>query len=196
MRFLRDNAFFEKVDLNSKRCYYSVTPTPRKVIKDMLKVGEMAVYPAHGAVVVDRIETKDISGIKKTFYILKVLNSDITVMVPTDNVVAVGLRPIISRKEVRGIYEILKKREANSLNGYRSWNKRYRQYAEKLKSGNLTEVAEVLRDIHLLQDEKELSFGERRMMDTARNLLVTEISIAKDAGKEVVTRELEKLLNQ
>lgn len=164
----------------------------------MFKVGAKAVYPAHGVVKVKGIEVKEICGTKKAFYILKVIDSDATVMVPTDNAETVGLRPVITESQIPDIYRILrsKKRTNTSTNGYQSWNKRYREYAERLKSGNIFEVAAVLRDIHLLQNEKELSFGERRIMDAARALLIKEISIAKGLEEEVVAGEIERLLGQ
>jgi CarD family transcriptional regulator len=164
----------------------------------MFKVGAKAVYPAHGVVKVKGIEIKEICGTKRAFYILKVIDSDATVMVPTDNAGTVGLRPVITKSEIPSIYRILRgKRKANnSGNGHQSWNKRYREYAEKLKSGNILEVATVLRDIYLLQGEKELSFGERRIMDAARVLLIKEISIAKSLEEESVAGEIERLLSQ
>jgi CarD family transcriptional regulator len=164
----------------------------------MFKVGAKAVYPAHGVVKVKGIEIKEICGTKRAFYILKVIDSDATVMVPTDNAGIVGLRPVITKSEIPSIYRILrgKKRAINSGNGHQSWNKRYREYAEKLKSGNILEVATVLRDIYLLQGEKELSFGERRIMDAARALLIKEISIAKSLEEESVAGEIERLLSQ
>lgn len=171
-------------------------PTPRK--GRMFKTGDIVVHPAHGVVIVEGIEVKEICCTKKTFYILKVIDSDVTVMVPTDNTHAVGLRRVIAKAEIPKIYEILrnKKKMNNSTNGHKSWNKRYREYGEKLKSGNIFEVAEVLKDIYLLQSEKELSFGERRMMDAARMLLIKEISISKNSEEESIAGEVEKLLDQ
>lgn len=164
----------------------------------MFNVGAKAVYPAHGVVKIKAIEVREICGTKKTFYILKVIDSDATVMVPTDNAELVGLRPVITKTEVPSIYRILrsKKRTNQSTNGHQSWNKRYREYADKLKSGNIFEVATVLKDIYLLQNEKELSFGERRIMDAARALLIKEISIAKNSEEESVAGEIENLLTQ
>ncbi len=164
----------------------------------MFKAGNKAVYPAHGVVEIQGIEAKEICGTKKDFYILKVMDSDVIVMVPTDNAESVGLRPVIRKVEVKKIYSILKSKKHNAtlLNGNQSWNKRYREYAEKLKSGNIFDVAEVLKQIHLLQEEKELSFGEKRVHDMARNLLVKEISIAKGAAEDQVASEIEKLLEQ
>ena len=162
----------------------------------MFKVGNKAVYPAHGVVQVKAVEAKEICGTKKDFYILQVVDSDVTVMVPTDNAQTVGLRPVITKRQITKIYDILKTKIKNSnhQNGSQSWNKRYREYSDKLKSGDIFEVAVVLRDINHLQKDKDLSFGEKRIMDSARTLLIKEISIAKNLKEDSVTKEIEKLL--
>jgi len=162
----------------------------------MFKVGTKAVYPAHGVVLVKSVESKEICGTIRNFYILQVVDSDVTVMVPTDNAEIVGLRPVITRRQITKIYDILKTkiRNSNHQNGSQSWNKRYREYSDKLKSGDIFEVAVVLRDINHLQRDKDLSFGEKRIMDSARTLLIKEISIAKNLGEDSVTKEIEKLL--
>ena len=162
------------------------------------KVGQTGVYPAYGVVEVQGIEEKEICGNNRSFYILKVVESDVTLMVPTENASIVGLRPVVPKKEVPRILKILGKRNKNnhaSGNGGLSWNKRYREYADKLKSGDIFEVAEVLKDIHHLRKDKELSFGEKRIMDNAFSLLVKEISIATKKKEEAITNEIEKLLN-
>jgi len=163
----------------------------------MFKVGKQAVYPAHGVVKVQAIESKEICGTKKDFYILQVIDSDVTVMVPTDNAEAVGLRAVITKKDINRIYNILKNKDKNAghQNGRQSWNKRYREYSDKLKSGDIFEVANVLKDINMLQKGKDLSFGEKRIMDSARTLLTKEISIAKNLGEDSITKEIDKLLN-
>lgn len=163
----------------------------------MFKVGKKAVYPAHGVVQVRAVESKEICGTTKDFYILQVVDSDVTVMVPTDNAKSVGLRPVVTKKQISRIYNILKEKdkESGQQNGNQSWNKRYREYSDKLKSGDIYEVANVLRDINLLQKDKDLSFGEKRIMDSARTLLVKEISIAKNLKEDSVTKEIEKLLD-
>lgn len=162
----------------------------------MFKVGNKAVYPAHGVVQVKAVESKEICGTKKDFYILQVVDSDVTVMVPTDNAETVGLRPVITKRQITKIYNILKNKDkdANQQNGNQSWNKRYREYSDKLKSGDIFEVANVLRDINQLQKGKDLSFGEKRIMDSARTLLIKEISIAKNRKEDTVSNEIEKLL--
>lgn len=161
------------------------------------KVGQTGVYPAYGVVKVQGIEEKKICGTTASFYILKVVENDVTVMVPINNITSVGLRRIVAKKEVPKILKILRKRNKNnhsSTNGNLSWNKRYREYADKIKSGDIFEVAEVLKDIHHLRKGKELSFGEKRIMDDAFSLLVKEISISTKKKEESVSSEIEKLL--
>ena len=163
-----------------------------------LKVGQTGVYPPHGVVEVQGIEEKEICNSNMLFYILKVIENDITLMVPIKNASIVGLRPVVSEKEVPRILKILTERNKNNLfsdNGNLSWNKRHRQYADKLKGGDIFEVAEVLKEIHHIRKDKQLSFGEKRMMDNAFSLLVKEISIATKKNEEAITNEIEKLLN-
>ena len=161
----------------------------------MLKVGETGVYPAHGVVEVVGIETKKICGTEKKFYILKVIDNEVTVMVPIDNAVTVGLRPIVPKRKIPNIYTILGNKEKDNINSDGlSWNKRYRVYADKLRSGDIFEVASVLREIKLLQNGKELSFGEKRIMDSALSLLIREISISKNQQEHKVESEIRKIL--
>ena len=142
----------------------------------IFKVGENAVYPGHGVGRVTAIETKEIFGKQHVFYTVQILESGMKIMIPRDNVESVGLRPIISRDEAAKVIEIL--REKNVKIDNQTWNRRYREYMEKIKTGSVYEIAEVLRDLFLLKVDKELSFGERKMLDTARSLLLKELSLA------------------
>lgn len=139
-------------------------------------VGDNAVYPGHGVGEVTAIETKEIMGSKQTFYSIRILESGMKIMVPKSNVTNVGLRPIISKDEAGKVIEILKQKNVKIDN--QTWNRRYREYMEKIKTGSVYEIAEVLRDLFLLRVDKELSFGERKMLDTARSLLFKELSLA------------------
>jgi len=161
--------------------------------KVMFKIGDLAVYPAHGVGVIERIESKKISGFTQDFYVMRILENDMIIMIPTQNVDSVGLREIIGQKEVPKLYSILKKRKIAADN--QTWNRRYREYMEKIKTGSVYEVAEVYRDLLTLKLEKELSFGERKMLDTARALLVKEISLAKKVKEEQIERDLEKIFS-
>ncbi len=155
------------------------------------RIGDKAVYPAHGVAEVTGIESKEIGGTKHTFYILRILENGMRIMVPTKNVAAVGLRQVASKSEVKEVYDILKERDV-TLDG-QTWNRRYREYMEKIKTGSVFEIAEVLRDLSLLKHDKDLSFGERKMLDTARSLLVKELAVAKSAKEEKIQAELEKI---
>jgi CarD family transcriptional regulator len=159
----------------------------------MFKIGDLAVYPAHGVGVIERVETKQISGCSQDFYIMRILENDMIIMIPTKNVESVGLREIIGQKEVPRLYSILKKRKITIDN--QTWNRRYREYMEKIKTGSVFEVAEVYRDLLTLKVEKELSFGERKMLDTARNLLVKEISLAKNVKEEQIEKDLDRIFS-
>src|SRR5882724_3480810 len=121
----------------------------------MFKVGDNAIYPAHGVATIKRIEEREVGGKKKKFYVLQVLDNQMTIMVPTDNVESVGLRQIISDDEVKRVYKILK--DKNVKIDQTTWNRRYREYMEKIKTGSVYEIAEVLRNLFLLRHSKDLS---------------------------------------
>ena len=159
----------------------------------MFKIGDMAVYPTHGVGIIESIESKEISGDKQTFYVLRVLGNGMTIMIPTDNADSVGLRQIISQKQVSKVYKILKKKDIEI--DAQTWNRRYREYVEKIKTGSIFEVAGVLRDLFLLRLGKDLSFGERRMLDTARNLLIKELSIVKKSTEEGIEKEIKRIFD-
>jgi CarD family transcriptional regulator len=158
----------------------------------MFKVGDLAVYPAHGVGTVEGIEIKEISGSSMSFYVLRIIDTDITIMVPTDNIVKVGLRQLILKKDIQKIYLILKKKDVKIDN--QTWNRRYREYMEKIKTGSCFEVAGVLRDLALLKKQKELSFGERKVLDTARTLLVKELSYSSKKSEEEIEKEIDAIL--
>lgn len=140
------------------------------------KVGENAVYPGHGVGRILSIEIKEILGSKQTFYSVQIIETGMKIMIPRDNVKSVGLRPIISKEEASKVVGILKERDVKIDN--QTWNRRYREYMEKIKTGSVYEIAEVLRDLFVLKIDKELSFGERKMLDTARTLLLKELTLA------------------
>jgi CarD family transcriptional regulator len=154
----------------------------------MFKVGEKVVYPAHGVGEIEAIRTHVISGTEKKFYMLRILETDMKIMIPIDNVDSVGLRKIIDRAMVTKVYKVLRQKKVET--DQQTWNRRYREYTEKIKTGSILEIAKVLRDLFVLKGDKELSFGERKMLDTARNLLVKELSIARSHSEEKIMEEL------
>jgi CarD family transcriptional regulator len=158
------------------------------------KIGDKAVYPAQGVTEILGIETRDICGNQEVFYVLRVLDSDKKIMVPVSKVRSVGLREVIDTKEVNGVYEVL--RERCHPVDTQTWNRRYRKYVEKIKTGSVYDVAEVLRDLYLIKYEKPLSCREREMMDVARRLLVKELSIASNGDEESIEGELESIFKR
>ncbi|MBI4799301.1 MAG: CarD family transcriptional regulator [Desulfarculus sp.] len=155
----------------------------------MFRVGQLAVYPAHGVGMIESVEQRHIGGAEQSFYILRILDNEMIIMIPTDNADNVGLRPVIGAKEVPQVYAILKDHDVIIEN--QTWHRRYRDYMKKIKTGSVYEVAQVMRDLFLLKLDKDLSFGQRKMLDTARSLLVKEISIARQASEETIAAEVE-----
>lgn len=166
---------------------------PTDISQTDFKVGDLVVYPAHGVGIIKSIDSKDLSGSTQIFYVLRVLDSDATIMVPVNNSANVGLRSVVKKSMVPKVYEILQEGSDEAIDS-QTWNKRYREYTDKIRTGCVMEVARVLRDLYLLKIGKELSFGERRMLDTAKNLLVKEISIAKNTDESKVVEELDKIM--
>ncbi len=158
----------------------------------MFRIGDLAVYPAHGVGKIESMETKTIGGKKQDFYIMRILENDMKILIPINNAGAVGLRQLIGSDDVPRVYGILKSREV-SVNGG-TWNRRYREYMEKIKTGSIFELAEVLRDLTVLKGDKELSFGERKMLDTARGLLLKELSIVREISEEEIDEEIRDIL--
>ncbi len=156
-------------------------------------VGDKAVYPAQGVAEIVGIDQKEISGKIQCFYVLRVLDSDMRILVPVDKAEQVGLRSIVQKDEIREVYDILKDKDLHV--DKQTWNRRYRGFMEKIKTGSLFEVAEVFRDLSRLKSSKTLSFGERRMLDTAKNLIVKELSVAKNTPEMKVEKELESIFS-
>ncbi len=161
----------------------------------MFKVGDLAVYPAHGVGIIERIETREISGCSQDFYVMRILDNDMIIMIPTSNAKNVGLRDIIEESEIPKLYSVLKKKNNNIKKmDKRTWNRRYREHMEKIKTGSVYDVAEVYRDLTILGKEKELSFGEKKLLNTAKSLLIKEISLAKNIDEEAVKKDLETIV--
>jgi CarD family transcriptional regulator len=176
--------------MNIKKDNEKTKTSKQKVRK--FRVGDLAVYPAHGVGKINSIESKIINGEEHDFYMMKILENEMTIMIPTWNVEQVGLRDVIDEEKISNVFEVMKKRE-ESPGDTQTWNRRYREYMEKIKTGSLYDVAEVYRDLSLLKLTKDLSFGERKLYDTAQTLLVTELSIARNTDEETIISEMESL---
>lgn len=157
-------------------------------------IGDYAVYPAHGVGRIEAVEEKHIMGEKIEFLVLNVTDTGMNVFIPTKNIASVGLRQVVKPSKVKDVYEVLKQKK-RSVTGA-TWNRRYREYMEKIKSGSVFEIAEVLRDLMVLKTEKDLSFGERKMLDTARTLLVKELALAKGSNEKKVDAEIQKIFTE
>lgn len=145
----------------------------------------------HGVAEVVALEQRDVGGSKVPVYILKIIDTGMKIMVPTTNAGSVGLRDLITSKQVKEVYSILKSRDIPR--DTQTWNRRYREYMEKIKTGSVFEIAEVLRDLCVLRTTKELSFGERKMLDTARGLIVKELALAKGVGDDKIATEIDAI---
>ncbi|MBU3947972.1 MAG: CarD family transcriptional regulator [Proteobacteria bacterium] len=166
----------------------------RKEVREF-HVGDLAVYPAHGVGRIEAIENKIVNGEKHDFYIIKVLENGMVIMIPTWNVDSVGLRDVISEGEVPKIYDFMKSKKETPVDT-QTWNRRYRDYMDKIKTGSLYDVAEVFRDLYLLKLTKDLSFGERKLYDTAQTLLVKELSTARKISEDKIFSEIESLFTK
>lgn len=154
------------------------------------RIGDKAVYPAHGVVEVVGVDTKEINKTICAFYVLKVLENEMQIMVPKQKAEQVGLRPVVSAQEATEVFDVLRDQDVHI--DKQTWNRRYRGFMEKIKTGSLFDVAEVYRDLFRLKSTKNLSFGERRMLDTARTLMVKELAVARKWTEAKVEQELEK----
>jgi len=157
----------------------------------MFDIGDKAVYPGHGVGVIEAIESKAISGREQLFYILRIADNGMTIMIPTGNIDVVGLREVIPPVEISKVFQILKERQVSP--DTQTWNRRYREYMEKINGGSIFSIAEVLRDLQVLKMGKNLSFGERKILDTAENLLVKELAVARDCKESEILMEIKKI---
>ena len=163
-------------------------------MQESFKVGDKAVYPAHGVGEGTAIENRSIGGMEQTFYILRILENGMKIMVPTNNVRQVGLREVISKSKVDKVFKILKEKTLSVETT--TWNRRYREYMEKIKTGSVFEVAEVLRDLYILKVDKDLSFCELKLLDTARGLLIRELAVARTTNEEEIEKEFQKIFTK
>jgi CarD family transcriptional regulator len=155
------------------------------------KVGDKIVYPGHGVGEIEGIRTTVLGGQEHHIYNIQILDSGMKVMVPVSQAMAVGLRRIIDKRAIDKVYEILRDRDFKI--DTQTWNRRFREYSQKIKTGSVYEIAVVLRDLSVLSADKELSFGEKKMLDMAETLLVSEIAIAKARPHDKVAGELRSL---
>lgn len=149
----------------------------------MFNIGDKVVYPMHGAGVIEAIEEQEVLGETRKYYIMRIPIGDMKVMIPTNNVKEIGLRQVIDEDEVQKVLTILHDKQSTMS---QNWNHRYRNNLEKIKSGNIYEVAEVVKNLILREQEKGLSTGERKMLENARQILISELVLAKGTEEEKI----------
>ena len=157
----------------------------------MFNVGDKIVYPMHGAGTIDAIEQKDILGEKQDYYIIK-MPGEVKVMVPIAKASDVGVRRVINKEEAGKVLQVL---EANETEMSNSWNKRYKENMDKMKTGDIYEVADVVRNLSYKQKEKGLSTGEKKMLNNAKQILVSELVLAEHASENEVQNLVENKIN-
>jgi len=159
----------------------------------VFKIGDMAVYPTQGVGIIENIEVREYSGHSQNFYILRIVDSDMKIMIPVSNVSNVGMRRLIDQQRITGVFDALA--EPYIGGKIASWSRRQREYNDKLKTGDLLEVAHVLRDLYQIGTGKELSYGEKKVLEQARKLLVTEVALAEGAKEAQVVQRLENIFH-
>jgi CarD family transcriptional regulator len=155
------------------------------------KVGDKVVYPNHGVGVIEQVAEKSIAGATSSFYRLRLLSSDSMVMVPVDNTSTVGLRKVLTRHQYNRVFKLLKNGEVAT---YDDWKGRFQANSDKMRTGDIMAVAEVLKSLTVLAEVKPLSYRERKMLDRARFLLISELSEASSKTAEKIEEQIDDAL--
>jgi CarD family transcriptional regulator len=156
------------------------------------KVGDKVVYPNHGVGVIEQVAKRSVGDLESSFYCLRILSTDSTVMVPVDNTQAVGLRKVLTRRETNRVLKALKDGEVTT---YDDWKGRFQANSEKMRTGDIKAVAEVLKSLTMLNEIKPLSYRERKMLDRARFLLVSELAEASGKKTDTVEGQIDSALS-
>ena len=159
----------------------------------MFRKGDKVVYPHHGAAVIEDLVERDMAGERRTYFKLRLAHGDLTLMVPIDNTAEVGLRGVVSRREVKKVLDVLREDESNMPT---NWSRRFKTNVEKIKSGDIYQVAEVVRNLSIRDKDKGLSAGEKRMLAKARQILISELTFAYDQPEEETEALLDKVLEE
>ena len=147
----------------------------------------------HGAGVIESIEEKEILGVRKKYYVMKMPVGEMKVMIPTDSILRVGLRGVIEKDKIAQVFDILRNHNGEMSS---NWNRRYREHLEKIKSGDILEVAEVVRNLTLRDREKGLSTGERKMLDSARQIMISELLLVQGIDQSEIIGAFEGILEE
>ncbi len=158
----------------------------------MYQIGDSVVYPMHGAGKIESIEEKEVLGEFKEYYILKMPIGEIKLMIPVDNVNNMGLRNVIDKDNINEVFDVLKQ-EVEKSNS--NWNKRYRENMDKIRTGDIFIIADVVRDLYYRDKERGLSTGEKKMLANAKQMIISEIALSIEKDVEIVTERVENLLD-
>jgi len=160
----------------------------------LFSVGDKAVYPAQGVGVIEAIESKEFSGERHDFYVLRICDSDMTSMIPTANIHQVGMRCLVNKEQSGEVYDVVNDHEA-PIGNISSWSRRQRDYTEKIRSGDLLSVAAVLRELYMISAGKELSYGEKKVLDLARRLVIKEMAFAENVDEDQIGQRVDKVFH-
>lgn len=175
------------IDKILKICYYITIYILRRSAW-MFNIGDKVVYPMHGAGVIEAIEEKEILGEKQKYYIMRMPIGDMKVMIPLNNIKDIGVRQVVGDEEISEVFNILRGEKSKMSS---NWNRRYRANMDKIRSGNIFQVAEVVRNLSLRDKEKGLSTGERKMLENAKHILVSEIVLSKNIQEDEALQMIE-----
>lgn len=159
----------------------------------MFRKGDTVVHPEHGAAVIQELRERELFGEKRKFFVLRVAYGDLTLMVPVENTQEVGLRQVVSKNQVKKVMNVLREDESKMA---ANWSRRFKNNIEKLRSGDIFQVAEVVRNLSIREREKGLSAGEKRMVVKARQILVSELCCAMTCSEEDAEGMIDKVLEE
>lgn len=159
----------------------------------LFRKGDKVIYPHHGAAIIEDLTTREFLGETKKYFVLRLTHGDLTLMVPVDNTEEVGIREVVSKREVKKVFDVLRQGESRMP---ANWSRRYKTNIEKIRSGDIYQVAEVVRNLSIREAEKGLSAGEKRMLAKARQILVSELTFAVDATEDKAEAMLDKVLQE
>ena len=161
----------------------------------MFKIGDKIVYPMHGAGTIEAIEPREMLGDEKDYYIIKMPIGDMKLMVPTDKADDIGVREVSSKNISDEVFNVLEQPQATYVHDV-NWSKRYKMNVEKIKSGDILEVAEVVRDLSHRHMERGLSIGEKKMLSTAKNILISEMVLSEGMSHDVLDEKIEEAIKE
>ncbi len=175
----------------AKKCYDELLHLDGKGFSRMFKVGDSVIYPQHGAATIQGLQDREIGGETREYLVLRLTYGDLTLMVPRDNCREVGIRDVCSSEDVEGVFDILRTGESSPQ---ANWSRRFKGNIERLQSGDIFQVAEVVRDLTVRDRDKGLSAGEKRMLQRSRQILVSELVLACNCGDDKAIKMVDEAL--